>query len=973
MAGPIRIAILANGRQARAEITRTGSTMDRLGKRATRAGRLLGSAFAVAELARVAVAVGKVGASYVSSLNKIQALTGSTDAQMQRLADRLEKQSGAFAKFGQTTGDAAAGMVELTKSGLSAQKALAAVRGTMTLAKAGELEVADASELVANTLNTFNLKASKAAAIANGLANAANISSADVSDLAESFKYAAPLAAKAGLSLAQTNAILAELSNSGIKASQAGTSLRGILLSLQAPSTAGGMWLQELGVQVYGANGRMRDFGDVIEDLRRSLGRLSQEDQNFALKSIFGRNAITGAQVLLKGGRKALDEYTAGVRRAGAAEELAASASRGLAGTLNQIKASAISTAQSLYREYSPVIDKVLRKVLDFATEHKRILIPALAGAAAAAAGVAVAIGAISLVTSPVALAAAAVIGLGAAAATAYKRSETFRNAVTSTASALRQFGGYLSGTVIPAVQRTAREVGQNLRPVADQLGRTFRNDIRPALSQIAAKFREWQPTIQKVAETVGRLIGRVLVLNSRISGKLIPVLIRLGGVMARTNIPVALKLAGALVKLVGANMRVGQAMVEAGQKAARFAAAVRSRFNGAIAFMGSVPGRIKGALGDLSNILYAAGRSVIGGLISGIVEKAQDLWSALGDITSQIPLHKGPPERDRKLLRPTGQMIMAGLVKGIEDGTEGVQRVLERITNLIAKRLDGKKQADRRKALLKSLKAEGAALRENGKLQDANAKKIERALTQYGRVKEFVDGIRQGFQSYGSIIGLGTTGGGTAVTLPALLSQLAARAEVADQFGALIDQLRGKLNKTSLRQLLDQAAQGDLEGALATAQALATGGSAALAQVNALTAQITKAGEGLGARVSGQFFDVGLRAAEGIVNGLKRRQKQLDRIAERLASQLVKRIQGQLGIGKTSQPKRSTTPPAQPHISARDTYARTVSATRPPEHVTVNLRLSAQEVSQLQRGREIQADLDVYRAAGGRAKVRKP
>ncbi|ABL80092.1 MULTISPECIES: phage tail tape measure protein [unclassified Nocardioides] len=966
---------------ARADITRTSGTVSRLGRTASRTGRLLGAAFAVGSIARAAVAVGKVGAGYVDSLNKIQALTGSTDASLSRIARRLESQASVYAKFGQTTGDAAAGMVELTKSGLSARKALGAIRGTMILAKAGELEVADASELVANTLNTFSLKASKASKIANGLANAANISSANVTDLAESFKYAAPLAAKAGLPLDQVNAILAELSNSGIKASQAGTSLRGILLALQAPSTAGATALEDLGVRVYDARGRMRDFGDLLEDLRKGLGRLSDEGRNSALKSIFGRNAITGAQVLLKGGRQALDEYTAGVRRAGAAQALAESSSRGLAGTINQIKAAATSTAQALYRIYSPVIDRALRTALEFATKHKKVLIPALAGAAAAAAGAAAALGAIALVTSPTALAVSAVVGLGAAVSVAYKRSETFRNAVAATADALRSFGGYLQGTVLPAVTRTAREIAQRLQPVLAQAGQTFRSDIAPALAQVAAQFREWQPTIRRVAETAGRLTAQVLIFQAKLSGKVIPVLIRLGGIMARTNIPVALRLADALVKLTAANMRTGAAMLAAGQKAARFAAAVRSKFNDAIAFMTTVPGRIKGALGDLSNILYAAGRSVISGLISGIVDKAQDLWNTLAGITSKIPLHKGPPARDRKLLRGTGRLIMAGLIRGIDDGSEGIKRALERITQLIQKRLDGKKQADRRKSLLKSLKDEGAALRANGKLQDAVARALEKATSRYKDLirtsREYAASVKAGFQSYGSVVGLGTTGGGTAVTLPALLSQLAARASVADQFTAIIEKLKSRLNKTSLKQLLDQAAQGDLEGALATAQAIASGGPAAVAQINALTAQIGKAGGKLGDSAAASLFAAGIRAAEGFAKGLKRQERRLDQTADRMADRLVDRIRTQLGIGKTSAPRT----PA-PRFSASDTYAgRTPAydaymrqAARPSSggdvHITLNVQAPVGSSSQ-DIGRTLTKHLDAYFGAGGRRHTR--
>lgn len=371
MTAPIRIAILANGRQARAEMRGVAASGLSMGNSLKKARNLVAGVFAVSAIKSAGAAWLKVGGDYQTSLNKIQALTGASNTALNRAAKQLEANSGAYAKMGQTTGDAAAGVVELTKAGMSLSDSLKAVRATMTLAKAGELEVGDASTLVANTLNTFHLRAKRAGDIANYLANAANISSADVSDLAESFKYVSPLAAKAGVPLAQVNAVLAELSNSGIKSSQAGTSFRTFLLNLQAPTPAASKALRKLNVEIYDAQGNMRPLPNLINQLNDGLGTLSQAQQNAALKDIFGKIGITGAQVILKNGTEGLATYTKGVERAGAATKLANSASRGLKGTLDTMKASAISTAQELYRKYSPALNSRLQDLGKWVGENK--------------------------------------------------------------------------------------------------------------------------------------------------------------------------------------------------------------------------------------------------------------------------------------------------------------------------------------------------------------------------------------------------------------------------------------------------------------------------------------------------------------------------------------------------------------------------------------------------------------------------
>lgn len=363
--------VLARDR-ASSTMNRVGSSVDNLHGRLSRVSR--SALRAAAGFTSVTLAAGaflKVGADYAGSLNKIQALTDTNDTAMRQVAKTLESQSSQYAKMGQTTGDAAAGVVELAKAGLSLDSSLKSVNATMVLAKAGELEVADASTLVANTLNTFGLKANRAADIANYLANAANISSADVSDLAESFKYVAPVAASTGVSLKQTNAILAELSNSGISASQAGTGFRKFLLSLQAPSGAAARDLKELNVEIFDATGKMKPLGTVIDLLNSKLSQLTDERRQQILKNVFGLAGLSTAQVILKNGAKGLAEYTRGVGKAGAAQKLAEANSKGFAGTLTALRSEIVSDAQALYRKLSPSLDDAAKKIQTFIQQMK--------------------------------------------------------------------------------------------------------------------------------------------------------------------------------------------------------------------------------------------------------------------------------------------------------------------------------------------------------------------------------------------------------------------------------------------------------------------------------------------------------------------------------------------------------------------------------------------------------------------------
>ncbi|MDI6912200.1 phage tail tape measure protein [Nocardioides sp.] len=1217
---------MANGRQARAEAALTARSYGLMGRQASRTGKLIAGAFAVGSLVRLGAAAGRAGATYVSALNKIQALTDSTDKQIDRAAQRIEKNAGVFAKYGQTASDAALGVVELTKSGLSLDSSLRAVRGTMVLAKAGELEVADASMLVANTLNTFGLKAKAASRIANGLANAANISSADVTDLAESFKYVSPLAAKAGVSLDQTNAILAELANSGIKASQAGTAFRSFLLNLQAPTPAAANALKALNVQVYDAQGNMRPLPGLIDQLNRGLGRLSQEQQNANLKAIFGKIGITGAQVILKNGTKGLAEYTKGVKRAGAAQKLAESATKGLAGTLSSLKAQTVTTVQELYRRFSPALDKRLQSVASYLAENKDEIVaaataagkrlgpaleslgefalsagkyikdttvPALAdllplvdgtakaaktagdalnglpgpvkeigvqaalaalilprmtagvttataavqnqitylrvlklemqdtatraqatstmmqrlsGAAKAAAGIG---GMVALTRAagetneglktlesvgggallgfsmggPIGAAVGGLAGAILAVGTAGKKAgdslqfakpkvEDFAGSLNRVSGAatraandvarlsLQQSGAFEAGRRLGLSSRdlVAATLGQEgaVKRVDRALKSAERQQVRwaksvgvmpgylnqgavdlttlkNALGATTEEFKRDQAAAREAAiangefgralKNIDQATRRKIVSRIDMSGwpegerQIAGVLRGLVKVQDRKQIRTVLKTLGAKESVTDIQ-RVIRELNHLGDAKPEMKPALRSvqQFSlnakrQAITAATEVSDSLKKGTGkarpDLTGFNAAlrsslttskrwatdGGTQVGANLKSGIftgfsgtaaalaAEAASAVRQAVAAARAAGRIHSPSKEMEDKVGKPLADGLLQGFTKNVTRGSEGIKRALDKLRDLIEKRLDGKKQADRRKALLKSLKAEGAALRANGKLQDRIAKRLDKAQEKYKaliqRSRQFAASVKTGFQTYGSVVGLGTTGGGTAVTLPALLSQLAARAEVADQFTAIIEKLKGKLNKTSLRQLLEQAAQGDLEGALATAQAIASGGAAAVAQVNSLTAQISQAGAGLGDSAAQSLYGAGIRAAEGIVAGLKRRERKLDKIADHLADRLIDRISKQLGIGKTSAPNtanRSSVPAT--HTSrtpALDAYMRQVtqpSAGGNTYNITVTVPVGA---SSEEIGRTLAKHIDAYERAGGRRRGRRP
>lgn len=116
----------------------------------------------------------------------------------------------------------------------------------------------------------------------------------------------------------------------------------------------------------------------------------------------------------------------------------------------------------------------------------------------------------------------------------------------------------------------------------------------------------------------------------------------------------------------------------------AGLANAAISGFGRVTGFLGGIGGRAAGAVGSLSGVLSSAGRSLIDGLIDGIEDGLGRLQSTLNKVTGLIPDWKGPADRDRVLLRESGQLIIGGLIGGLESRYQAVRRSLGGLTDTL-------------------------------------------------------------------------------------------------------------------------------------------------------------------------------------------------------------------------------------------------------------------------------------------------
>lgn len=264
-------------------------------------------------------------ADFEQKLSAVAAVSGASSSQMESLRNKA-LQLGKDTSFGAS--EAANAIEELAKSGLSTESILGgAADATVALAAAGGLALPKAAEISTNAMSQFNMSASDLPKVADLIAGAANASAMSVGDFGMALSQSGATASTIGLSFGDLSVAIAEMANSGIKGSDAGTSLKNFLMRLQPTTKASSNAMKELGLitedgsnKFLDASGKLKPLGEIQGLLNDSLKEYSPAAKAAALQTIFGSDAMRAAAVLSNEGSKGFDKMATSMGKMKAAD-----------------------------------------------------------------------------------------------------------------------------------------------------------------------------------------------------------------------------------------------------------------------------------------------------------------------------------------------------------------------------------------------------------------------------------------------------------------------------------------------------------------------------------------------------------------------------------------------------------------------------------------------------------------------------
>ena len=292
-------------------------------------------------------AVVKVGAAFESEMSKVSAISGATGDELQSLTDKA-KEMGAKTKFSAT--ESAQAMEYMAMAGWKTADMLNGIEGIMNLAAASGESLAATSDIVTDALTAFGLSAQDSTHFADVLAAASSNANTNVSMMGETFKYVAPVAGALGFSVEDCGVAIGLMANSGIKAGQAGTSLRQMLSRLTKPTKEVQTAMNTLGLSLTDSVGNVKSLDTVMSDLRSGFSGLSKAEQTQIATSLAGQEAMSGLLAIVNASDEDFNKLKDSIYNAdGAAAEMAATMQDNLAGQITILKSGLEGLGISIY------------------------------------------------------------------------------------------------------------------------------------------------------------------------------------------------------------------------------------------------------------------------------------------------------------------------------------------------------------------------------------------------------------------------------------------------------------------------------------------------------------------------------------------------------------------------------------------------------------------------------------------------
>jgi TP901 family phage tail tape measure protein len=228
-----------------------------------------------------------------------------------------------------TSKEVADAAVSLAQAGFSVDEIKSSLQGTLDFARGTGYALGESADMLANVIRTFNMfgendtletRMNTITNVTSQMVKATRLGTIEIVDLRESLKYAAGTAGNLGIKLPVLLGFLVQMSESGLKASLAGTSLNTALLNMIKSSDRLRQTFPSFQI-VTDASGNedlLTTMYNLFE-LTKNMSRLQKAELFGDIFNIRGARAVSSVQEIER-----VEMFIEQIRKAGAESRLAA-------------------------------------------------------------------------------------------------------------------------------------------------------------------------------------------------------------------------------------------------------------------------------------------------------------------------------------------------------------------------------------------------------------------------------------------------------------------------------------------------------------------------------------------------------------------------------------------------------------------------------------------------------------------------
>ena len=321
------------------------------------------------------------GYEFETGMSKVQALTRlDKNSEEYKALREQARQLGATTAF--TANEVAQGQSFYAMAGFKPEQIQNAMKGTLSMSLAGDIDLATTADIGSNILTGFKLNSNEMNRVSDTLVATFTRSNTNLNMLGDTMKYVAPVASGLGVDLETAAVAAGKLGDAGIQGSMAGTSLRSILGRLAEPPKQAADALEELNIKTRDAKGNLRGLPEILADLDKKTKKMGTAQRAGYFKHIAGEEAFSALSVLTdQAGSGELQKMIAEVKAAkGEAQKVADTMTNNLDGDLKNLTSAwedvgiqIFGGVDSPLRDIAKSITDIISKVGDWAKRNPEL------------------------------------------------------------------------------------------------------------------------------------------------------------------------------------------------------------------------------------------------------------------------------------------------------------------------------------------------------------------------------------------------------------------------------------------------------------------------------------------------------------------------------------------------------------------------------------------------------------------------